>query len=75
MWYGAGMATKEQRLQTLLTVDQVAHRIGQSKWTIYRKVAAGEIPAVRLGPGRSALRVRADELETRLDEMRVMPCR
>jgi excisionase family DNA binding protein len=33
----------------LLTVDQVADRLQVSKWSVYRRVAAGEIPAVKLG--------------------------
>jgi len=61
------MATKLEETQKLLTVDQVAERLGQSKWSVYRKVAAGTIPAVRLGGGRSALRVREAELERWLE--------
>ncbi|MBA3736192.1 MAG: helix-turn-helix domain-containing protein [Actinobacteria bacterium] len=45
-------------------MDQVAERIGQSKWTVYRKIASGEIRAVRLGGSTSALRV----LESRVRE-------
>jgi len=47
----------------MLTVDQVAARIGQSRWSVYRKIERGVIPAIRLGDGRSALRVREVELE------------
>jgi excisionase family DNA binding protein len=47
----------------LLTVDEVATRIGQSRWTVYRKIATGQLPAVRLGDGRSALRVSEASLE------------
>ncbi len=35
----------------------------QSEPSVYRKIATGEIPAVRLGGGRSALRIPASELE------------
>jgi excisionase family DNA binding protein len=50
--------------QKLLTVREVGHRLGCSPWTVYRRIAAGEIPAVRLGSGSQApLRVDADELE------------
>ncbi len=48
--------------QRMLTVDEVAERIGQSRWSVYRKVAAGQIPAVRLGEGRAALRIDEREL-------------
>jgi excisionase family DNA binding protein len=57
------MATELNKAQKLLTVDQVAERLGQTKWSVYRKVHDGVIPAVRLGGGRSALRVREGELE------------
>ena len=61
------MASELTELQKMLTVDAVAERIGQSKWSVYRKIAAGTIPAIRLGAGRSALRVREVELERWLD--------
>ncbi len=61
------MTSEGEQAQKMLTVNQVAARIGQSKWSVYRKVAAGEIPAIRLGAGRSALRVREVELERWLD--------
>jgi excisionase family DNA binding protein len=47
----------------LLTVDQVAERLGVSRRTVERKIAAGEIPALRLGGRRSPLRVDERELE------------
>ena len=34
----------------------------QDRATIYRKIRAGVLPAVRLNDGRGALRVPADEL-------------
>ena len=37
--------------------------LGQHPATIYRKVHAGELPAVRLGEGRAAIRIPRDELE------------
>ena len=53
----------ETAVQELLSVPEVARRLGQSRQTIYRKIAAGELPAVRLGLGAHAhLRVPADEL-------------
>jgi excisionase family DNA binding protein len=53
----------ETAIRELLTVPEVAARLGQSRQTIYRKIAAGELPAVRLGLGPHAcIRVPADEL-------------
>jgi excisionase family DNA binding protein len=49
----------------LLTIDETAVRIRQSKASVYRKVASGEIRALKLGSGPKApLRIPADELET-----------
>ncbi len=56
------------KTQQLLTVREVAQRLGQSRFSIYRKISAGTIPALRLGDERSALRIREDELERWLDE-------
>ncbi len=47
----------------LLTVRELAREWKQHPATIYRKVAAGEIPAVRLGGGTSALRIPRAALE------------
>jgi excisionase family DNA binding protein len=47
----------------LLTLDQVAERLGVSRRTVERKIAAGEIPALRLGGARSPLRIDEAELE------------
>jgi len=50
--------------QKLLTVGQVAERLQVSKWSVYRRVAERQIPAVKLGTGpRSPLRVDERELE------------
>jgi excisionase family DNA binding protein len=51
-----------------LTVAQAAERLSVSRWTIYRRVWSGELPAIRLGPEGSALRIREDELEQWLYE-------
>lgn len=49
---------------TLLTVDEVCDRLRVSKATVYRKIMAGELRAVRLGSGpTSLLRVPEDGLE------------
>jgi hypothetical protein len=45
-------------------VKQVAHRLGLSPWSVYWRIANGELPAVKLGDGpRAPLRVDPDELE------------
>jgi excisionase family DNA binding protein len=46
----------------LLTVNETAERLRTSRPTVYRRIAAGEIPALRIGE-RGPLRVDADELE------------
>lgn len=52
----------------LLTAKETAVMLGLTPATIRRKVAAGEIPAVRLGTRpRAPIRVPADELEEWLD--------
>jgi excisionase family DNA binding protein len=48
----------------LLSVREAAARLGQSESTIRRKIAAGELLAVRLGQSlRAPLRVPSDFLE------------
>ena len=47
----------------LLTVSEVAARLRLSKPSVYRKIAAGDIPALRLGNGVGPLRIPEDELE------------
>jgi excisionase family DNA binding protein len=48
----------------LLTVEDVCDRLRVSRATVYRKIMAGELGAVRLGRGPNAhLRVPEDRLE------------
>jgi excisionase family DNA binding protein len=47
----------------LLTLDEVAERLGVTRRTVERKIAAGLIPALQLGGRRSAIRVDERELE------------
>lgn len=56
-------AFTETRGPQLMRVREVAQVLGQCPETIYRKVQAGELRAVRLGGGRAALRIPRDELE------------
>jgi len=58
------VAIVRDETQRLLTVREVAHRLAVSPYTVYRRVAAGELRGVRVGNGPSALiRVRPDDLE------------
>jgi excisionase family DNA binding protein len=47
----------------LLTIREVASVLGVSEVTVRRKVANGELPAVRLGGKHSAVRVDPEDLE------------
>jgi excisionase family DNA binding protein len=48
----------------LLTVGEVADRLGVSTRTVRRRIESGELPAVRLGSSRQApVRIDADELD------------
>jgi excisionase family DNA binding protein len=51
--------------ETLLTVDETAQALRQSRPTIYRKVANGELRAFRLGK-LGPLRIPASELQLHL---------
>lgn len=67
------MPTNTDRRDTLMRVKDVALELDQSKSAIYRKIAAGEIPSVRLGStSRSPLRVPADALEEWLYHSRAL---
>ena len=50
----------------LMTVKELAALWRQHPATIYRKVAAGEVPAVRLGDGHGALRIPRSQVEALL---------
>ena len=50
--------------EVLLSVAEVAERLRVSPQTVYRRIADGVIPALRLGPGpNDTLRVDRAELE------------
>ena len=53
---------REIATPSLLTPAEVALRLRQDRATIYRKIRAGALPAVRLNDQRGALRVPEDEL-------------
>jgi excisionase family DNA binding protein len=49
--------------ESFLRPKEVAARLDLHVASVYRKIEAGLIPAVRLGRKRSALRIPADEFE------------
>jgi excisionase family DNA binding protein len=51
-----------------LSVAGVAMRLGISADSVRRKVAAGQLPAVRLGGPGNSMRIPARALEDRLEE-------
>jgi excisionase family DNA binding protein len=57
------MLSNAKRRDSLMRVKEVASALDQHPATIYRKVHAGQLPAVRLGEGRAAIRIPRDELE------------
>lgn len=56
----------------LLSVAQVAELLGVHPATVYRYVAGGELPAIRLGED-GPLRIRADVLERWLQKYPTAP--
>ena len=68
------MITHANERDALLRVEEVADELGQSKSAVYRKIAAGVIPSVRLGPdARFPLRVHRAELDAWLEGGRRTP--
>jgi excisionase family DNA binding protein len=55
----------------LLTVAEVAERLRISRLTVRRRIADGQIPAVRLGGRGTPIRVAASELEDWLTRQRL----
>ena len=51
------MQSNVEGRNSLMRVKEVARMLDQHPVTIYRKVHAGELPAIRLGSGRAAIRV------------------
>lgn len=54
--------SKRGKKDPLLDVNQVAGRLNVSPRTVYRLIDSGELPAFRVGTGRS-LRVKQSEFE------------
>jgi excisionase family DNA binding protein len=57
------MSSEATQLPELMTVAEVAKLWRQRRETIYRKVASGEVRAVRLGDETAALRIPRAEVE------------
>ncbi|HEX3330165.1 MAG TPA: helix-turn-helix domain-containing protein [Gaiellales bacterium] len=64
-------------LLKFLTVPRVAAELDVDKATVYRLIAAGELPCVRLGSGArrgQLLRVRAGDLERWIADREAKSC-
>ncbi len=48
---------------TLLTVNEAARMLRVSRASVYRRIADGQIPALRIGDGHGPLRIPSDELD------------
>ena len=55
----------------LLNVSEAAELLGWSRWTLYRKVEAGEIRYVRLGP--QSIRFREEDLNRLIEDSTIEP--
>jgi len=61
------MPTVQTAPQKLLKVSDVAERLQVSQWSVYRRIAGGELAALRIGSGpRAPLRIEADALDALL---------
>jgi excisionase family DNA binding protein len=55
----------------LLSIAEVATKLGCSKASVYRRVRAGELPASRLGDGLTPFRISERELAGWLEQNRI----
>jgi excisionase family DNA binding protein len=67
------IVTTPEHKSELLTVTEVAERLRCSEPTVRRRIRDGQIPAVKLGQGRSVIRIDADELADWLYERKDNP--
>ena len=51
----------------MLRVPEVARALDVHRDTVYRRIARGDIPAIRLGDGKGSLRIPLDELKAWLN--------
>jgi excisionase family DNA binding protein len=59
----------------LLSIAEVATKLGCSKASVYRRVRAGELPASRLGDGLTPFRISERELVDWLEAHRLRSVR
>jgi excisionase family DNA binding protein len=55
----------------LLTIPQVAERLGVHRDTVYKRIASGDIPVVDIGKGKPKTRVRSDHLDHFIEQLTV----
>lgn len=53
----------------LLTIPQVAERLGLARSTVYTRIADGDLPVVDVGKGTSKSRVRSDHLDQYIEKL------
>lgn len=55
----------------LLTIPEVAERLGITRKTVYRRIASGDLPVVDIGDGtgRSKSRIRSDHLVAYIERL------
>jgi excisionase family DNA binding protein len=61
--FSMSVVTKAEHMSGLLTVAEVAEWLRCSEPTVRRRIRTGEIPAVKLGQGRSAIRISRQALD------------
>ena len=59
--------------EKLLTVDEVAEILRVSPSTVYRRIQAGELPAVKLG--HRQVRIKQEDLDAYIEAHRIEPDR
>jgi len=57
--------------EKLLTVDEVAEILRVSPSTVYRRIQAGELPAVKLG--HRQVRIKREDLDAYIEAHRIEP--
>ncbi|MGI9019196.1 MAG: helix-turn-helix domain-containing protein [Solirubrobacterales bacterium] len=65
------MQLTETAANELLTADEVARQLRVHPSWVYRHIASGELPALRLGDERSPLRIDAADLDAYLVSSRI----
>ena len=63
----------ENQHDKLLTIKDVAARLGVSQASVYELVASGALPSLRVGPRRGVIRIQEREFEMYLDASRYLP--